>query len=248
MATKKSAPKKPRSPAESERPPSVEPKKLAKLSTRYRALLAQMHASLVSEKRGWDSYYEAVDEVVSKKLYVADGYENAKEWLTEHVAETERTALRYARVARLASPDEIAKYTATKIDLALSIRDAKAVADAKKKGVELERDPDEAKSIDLAAQRYSVARDGKKSTVDLEAVTTPELRAMLRSFGTRPKGPAPAMSDEATRAKRAFTETAGLESVSVEERDSTVTIRGFRPDQMRAVADVHRDAARTPKA
>ncbi|MBL8683849.1 MAG: hypothetical protein JNK05_32050 [Myxococcales bacterium] len=245
MATpKKSAKKKPRSTAGTKPVPFVDAKKISKLAARYRALLAQMHAALVSEMRGWDSYYEAVDEVVSKKLYVADGYENAKEWLQEHVDETERTALRYARVARLASPEEIAKYTATKIDFALSIRDAKEVAEAKKKGVELERDPDEAKSIDLAAQRYSVKRNNEKLTVDLEEVKTPELRAILRAFGTRPSRPEPSMSDEAARAKRAFSETAGLEGVTVEERDSTVTVRGFRPDQMGAVGDVLREASR----
>lgn len=218
-------------------------KKQSAIARVYQAMMQQMHVALVSEKRGWDSYYEAVDRVVSEKLYIADGYGSAREWLAEHVSDPERTALRYARVARLASPEEIAKYTPTKIDLALSIRDARAAKEAKKKGVELERSGS-TKGIDLAAQRYEVVRNDKRVKVDLEAARTPELRAILSSLSPASRKRKPRESAVCVALRAALGEGAAWEGVTVSERDSVLTISGFRPDQVKALAAVLSAAAR----
>lgn len=217
-------------------------KKESAIARSYRAQMQQMHSALVSEKRGWDSYYEAVDRVVSDKLYVADGYDSAREWLAEHVSDPERTALRYARVARLASPEEIAKYTPTKIDLALSIRDARAVREAKKKGVEIERGG-ASKPIDLVAQRYEVVRDDKRVKLDLEAARTPELRELLSSLSPASRKRKPSESAVTVALRAALSEDSAWEGVVVSERDSALTVSGFRPDQARALAAVLRAAA-----
>jgi quinol monooxygenase YgiN len=219
-------------------------KKQSAIARAYQAQMQQMHAALVSEKRGWDSYYEAVDRVVSEKLYVADGYDSAREWLAEHVSDPERTALRYARVARLASPEEIAKYTPTKIDLALSIRDARAAKDAKKKGVELERSS-ATKGIDLKAQRYEVLREDARVKVDLEEARTPELRAILGTFSSASRKRPPSESAVCVALRAALREGAEWEGVTVSERDSALTISGFRPDQVKALAALLSAAAKS---
>jgi hypothetical protein len=225
---KTASPKK-KKPLADKRPPSA-PEPDAKLRAKYAALRDEMATALRGEMRGWDRYWEAVATIIAERWYMFDGYRNAAEWIGAEMDVPLRTALRNTRVATVASPDEEAKYTPTKIDLALSLLDAKSAAKAARDGAK----PDAAReaNVDLAALRFDVERDGKKRKLALDEVTTDELRALLRR-STRKDGVTKArLRPTAQALADALAAHETLSDLALSERDGLIVLGGFRADQI----------------
>jgi hypothetical protein len=207
----------------------------AALKAEYRALKAEMATSLRGEMRGWDRYWEAVAKIVAEGWYLFDGYKNAAEWAAAELEVPLRTALRNTRIATVASPDEEAKYTRTKIDLALSILDAKTASAKKADGAAgaAARGARGARgAVDFAALRYQVTREGKKRTVTLDQVTTDELRALLRTTARKGKVTERRLGRTAQALLEALSEHETLSELALSERDGLIVLGGFRADQI----------------
>lgn len=97
----------------------------------------------------------------------------------------------------------------------------------------------------LKAQRYEVLREDARVKVDLEAARTPELRAILASFSSASRKRPSSESAVCVALRAALREDDEWEGVTVSERDSALTISGFRPDQAKALAAVLSAAAKS---
>lgn len=233
---KPAAPKKrPKPPA----PPSALPKKAAasinKARVRYEALLREIDVASIDEHRGWDRKWEAAGEILAKKLFVFDDEAPvASQWVEKHLGETHRTAVRNARVAKIASPDEEKKYTVTKLDLAYTIELAKLGAAAKEKGVSWKA-PEAPIAVDFAKLRYEVERDGETHTVDLEEIRAEELRAIQRGDARNNGSNDARVSAFMKEVLSQLTKKKGLSNVSASERDNAFDFSHVRRDQFEAL-------------
>lgn len=240
MATAKRPKKKP----EATTAPAAEPSPSARRA--YAKLMAVIETAEVTEARGFDEKWEAIDEVRRKHYYVLDEETPSfVAWLKKHVGEPARSARRNLRVSAVASPAEIARYLPTKIDLALAIRDATERKGAKRspakapEGASLdERRP---APIDLAALRYEVVREKKRARVDLAEVTQQELEALLSertgSAEKKRRERDEQLSPTVATAKKALV-AAGLDEVVLAQHDQLVTIADVRVDQLAALGAV----------
>lgn len=206
----------------------------------YLALLDVIETAEVTEARGFDEKWEAVELVRAKHYYLFDD-ETPKFalWLKKHIGDPYRSAMRNLRVSHVASPAEIAKYTATKIDLALSIRDARE----KPKAPKSKAGPpsDVPRSIELAKERYDVVRDGKRVKATLDEAKQAELEAILSKLtGSADAARERAREKLSPRGARLakLIDDAGFDNIELEERDFTYTFRGARADQLTALGRV----------
>jgi hypothetical protein len=245
MATKTAPPKKQRKTAERPARASARAKSeaaagpLAVFATKlnaareeYARLLREIDDAARDEMRGWDRKWEAVATVLAKKYFLLDDdAPSAPAWVKKHTEDEYRTALRNARVAKLASPEEEKKYTVTKIDLAYTIDEARQREAAKNKGVEWAA-PASPRKLALAELRYTVERDGDDVSLGLDEVSVSELRALQRGDS------APSASASSATAKliaRAIRAQPALKNVTVAERDNELTLGKIRKDQVRAL-------------
>jgi hypothetical protein len=102
-------------------------------ATRWKKLRAVLESERRKEAGGFDTYWEAVGEILDAELYVAGGFETADDFLREVVKEPRRTAIRNIRVARYASPEQEVRYGTAILDAAIGYVEAKLGAPAKGK-------------------------------------------------------------------------------------------------------------------
>jgi hypothetical protein len=76
---------------------------------------------------GWDDRYEAIAAILEHEppLYLAGGYSTDLEFIKQVVHEDKTSLYRNLRVAKYASPDEIERYTVSRLDLAIAIVETK---------------------------------------------------------------------------------------------------------------------------
>lgn len=170
--------------------------------------------------------------VLEKKLFLLDDEApTAPLWVKKHTSDDYRSALRNARVATVASPEEEKRFTTTKIDIAIGIELKKQATAASKAKVAF--DPKKAaEKIALSKLHYNVVRDGKKRSLDLEAITPNELRAIAtgKPVGEqRPKAPA---SEEAKKVEKRVRANKRLNGVTVSEGDNDLAFGKVRFDQV----------------
>lgn len=133
----------------------------------------------------FDERWEAVAEILDHDppLYLAGGFATAREFLAAELGETERTARRYVRVARFASPVEEARYGVSKLDAVLAFLEARA-------GKPFGRLP-----VDFQRLRIPVRRDERPRRLTVASASVEEVRsatrALLRSSGGAAPGTAP---------------------------------------------------------
>jgi len=107
--------------------PGITVKVDAKLKKTYDALVAVIGRSSRTEMEDFDRRWEAAGAIVDHDppLYVVGGHRNAAEFYRAVMKEEPRTAARYVRVARYASPRDEQTYGVAKLDAALGYIEAK---------------------------------------------------------------------------------------------------------------------------
>lgn len=91
----------------------------------YEALLAEIADADRDEKHGWDRKYEAIGEVLDKKLFLLSAHGTAQRWCAATLGETYRSVVRNVRVARYCSPEDEHDYGTAKLDAVLTYLDAR---------------------------------------------------------------------------------------------------------------------------
>lgn len=205
-------------PAAKPRPAKVEVTVDRALARRWKALSAEMVAAKRRESGGFDAYWETVGEILDHDppLYLAGGCATAREFLAKHVGESERTARRMVRVARVASPNDESRYGVSKLDAALTLLEAQ--------GVELGRGR---LPVDFARVRVDVKRDGKAERVALADATVEEVRTAARALQRKARKVAPKASPVVRAIGSALAKVPALRAVSVHHAHETVTVKGI---------------------
>jgi hypothetical protein len=123
------------------------------------------------ESAGFDVYWESVSAIIDHvpPIYLAGGYDSATDFIERHLEEKERSARRWMRVARYASPANLAHYGPSKLDAALSLLEA---AGNDLSGGRL--------PIDFAHLKVVVERDGQSLRVALDAASVDEVVAAVK--------------------------------------------------------------------
>lgn len=192
----------------------VDPK-LKRLWDETRAAIA--HA-LGQGATAFDELWEAVGRAVAHEppLYVLGGYASPREFFREELHEEERTARRYIRVAKFATPKEEATYGVAVLDAAIGYLEAKgghAVEGALPVAFERLRIP-------LVA---SGARDGRAASVPLAEATVAQINAATRALASAAKkkpGPTSALRDALLGAMKA---DQALAAIAVHEANGFVS-------------------------
>ena len=182
----------------------------AKLAALYERSLGAIGAATARGMSAFDERWEAADAILSHDppLYVVGGFKDAREFFREVMHEEPRTAFRWVRVARYASPREEERFGPTLLDAAISYMEAKLgpVED----------------SLPVAFDRLKlpVVRGGTERKVPLADCTVLEVVAATRKL-RKPK------ATGRNRAADAFVQSLGkvgsLAGVQVRERGGLVT-------------------------
>jgi hypothetical protein len=201
----------------------------------YEALMAEVEDAELDSQRGWDRLWEATRTIVRKKLFLLEeDTPTAQAWVRKHTGELYRTAQRNMTVAALSSPSEQRKFKVTKIGLAYAIDEAQREARAKKNKQEYVA-PETPPKLDLASLRYDVERNGKQTRLSLTAVTSEELRAILRAIRRGSKSAKPTYGPLAKRLVERLSEDRKLDHVRVVEREGALSLSGIRAEHLRAL-------------
>ncbi len=189
------------------------------------AALRIVRKSAKGEATSFDERWEAVADIIDHEppLYLAGGFATAKEFLAAELGETERTARRYMRVARFASPVEEARYGVSKLDAVLAFLEARA-------GKPFGRLP-----IDFKRLRIPVQRDQRSRRLTVVSASVEEIRSatrlLLRSSGKPAPGSAPLV-----RAVVAALGTGRLGEVRVRLAGGKLSFSGVPADALPAFA------------
>lgn len=133
----------------------------------YAEAIRALERATAEGAKSWDVRYEAIGDIVEHEppLYLAGGYSTETDFFAQVVQENRQSVYRNMRVAKYANPDEIEKYTTSKLDLAITS------VETKNGGPLKGRNP-----IDFAKLRFAFKRDGKTVTKSMNDVVVSELR------------------------------------------------------------------------
>lgn len=178
----------------------------------------------------FDVLWETVSEIIDHDppLYLAGGFATAGAFLTEHLGETERTARRWMRVARYASPAEEARYGVSKLDAVI------AYIEAKSGGALQGRLP-----VAFEKLKIPVERDGKSVQVPLDEATVDAVEAATRKLRRAEKKPPRAASPALVAITRALSK-GKLRGVSAKISGGKLMLGAVPLDALRDLADALR--------
>ncbi len=203
------------------------------LKARWQEQIARLLEAKRQGAGAFDELWEAVGEIVDHDppLYLAGGFSTARQFLAKYVAEDERTARRFVRVALYASPVEEARYGVSKLDATLTLLDAKNGGPPKR------RIP-----VDFEKLRIPVQRDGQTSTLPLLDATVDEVRAATRKLLREAGRPHPKASPVVLALAKTL-RTGRLKSIGIHFARGKITLSGIPLDALdellRALARVH---------
>lgn len=193
------------------------------LEKKWKELLSTLREAKRKGAGSFDVQWETVGAIIEHDppLYLAGGHSTIRDFLEKHVGEDERTARRFLRVAKYASPNEEVKYGVSKLDRAIAYVEAKAGGPAK------ERLP-----IAFEKLKVPVERDGKTSLILLEQATVEEVEAATRKL-TRASEKAPLVkASPLVRAVTAELKSKPLQGVTVRISGGKLFLGAIPPESL----------------
>lgn len=165
----------------------------------------------------FDELWEAVAQVVEHDppLYVLGGYGSAAEFFVEVLQEKERTAQRFIRVAKYATPTEEAKYGTTVLDAALAYIEATT-------GGELSGPL----PIAFERLRIPVERGGKTVRLPLGEATAEEILQAARAVASSKGKPRSSSNPVEVTLRKALGGNAATRAARATVRGAVVTFSG----------------------
>ena len=211
MATKKKTSTKP-TPKKNAPPPDIPVRVDAKLKKAYDSLVAVISSSAHTEMEDFDRRWEAAAAILDHDppLYVFGGHRDQDEFFRKVMKEEPRTARRYVRVAKFASPRDEETYGIAKLDAVLGYVEAKL-------GKPLAHPP-----LPVALDKLRIPTpEGTKS---IETATIEQIAAATTKLkGAASRRPSTA-TEKALKAKLGG--VASLKRVDVTERNGFVSFVG----------------------
>lgn len=188
-----------------------------KLKKQWDETLGVIQKAKAQGADAFDELWEAVARVVEHDppLYVIGGYGSPKEFFEDVLQEKERTARRFMRVARYASPHEETKYGTTVLDAALAYIEATT-------GGELSGPL----PIAFERLRIPVVRGGATVRLSLEEATAEEISKAARSVASTRGKPRTRPNPVETTLRKALDGNAATKPTRATVRGETVTFSG----------------------
>jgi hypothetical protein len=188
------------------RPAKVEVTVDRALKDRWVALLAKLEDAKREGAGAFDVQWETVGAIVEHEppLYLAGGFATVRDFLEKHVGENERTARRFIRVAKYASPAEEAKYGVSRLDRAIAYVEAKAGGPAKGR-------------LPVAFDKLEVPVEvgGKTTMVPLDKAQVLDIEAATRKLVRAGEEAAPAKASPLVKAVVAQLKSKALHGITV---------------------------------
>lgn len=134
----------------------------------YLAAILALTATKVAGAKAFHKRYELVAEIIEHRppLYWAGSYSTEVEFFTAELEESAQSVHRNIRVVKLATPEEIARYTATKLHFAIVYFEAQTKTPVTERG-----------QIDFEALRVPVKRKGKTMKLPIDKASYSEIIA-----------------------------------------------------------------------
>lgn len=198
-------------------PRDVKVKVDGKLKKQWDETLGVIRKAKAQGADAFDELWEAVARVVEHDppLYVIGGYGSPKEFFEDVLQEKERTARRFMRVARYASPHEEAKYGTTVLDAALAYIEATT-------GGELSGPL----PIAFERLRIPVSRGGNTVRLSLEEATAEEISQAARAVAAKKGKPRAPANPVEQALRKALDDNAATKPARATVRGETVTFSG----------------------
>lgn len=177
----------------------------------WTAALRELREGGRDSASGFDRRYESLGRILehAPPLYLAGGYATARDFLkAEMPGESERSVMRWVRVARFASPADEVRYTVSKLDAVIVYLEKLA-------GKPLHKLP-----VALEALRVPIARGAKKARASLADASVAEIRAAARALDRDKRANVPKEAKALAAALRA----AKLPEVSVRVQSGKIWI------------------------
>jgi len=219
----KAAKAKPGQPGKVAQPAKVEVTVDRALKDRWEELLAKLTDAKHEGAGAFDVQWETVGAIVEHEppLYLAGGFSTIRDFLEKHVGENERTARRFIRVAKYASPAEEAKYGVSKLDRAIAYVEAKAGGPAK------ERLP-----VAFDKLRVPVESGGKTTLLPLEKAKVEEIEAATRKLLRVGDKAAPAKASPLVKVVAAQLKSKSLQGVTVRVNGGKLFLGAIPPESL----------------
>lgn len=184
-----------------------------KLKAKWDKLSAAIDRALAEGSASFDSLWESVGDVIDHDppLYVLGGYASAAEYLEQHLHQQPRTAFRWIRVARYATPSDETRYGTSVLDAVLGYLEASSGP--------LKR----ALPIDFSRLKIPAERDGKTVKLPVEALTLTEINAATKALAPTPGRSRASAAHKVLRSALATSKK--LSAVQVQEQDGTASFR-----------------------
>lgn len=185
----------------------------ATLKKLYAETLHRLNEATNEGAKSWDHRYEAIAEILEHEppLYLAGGFATDADFLAKQVKENRQAVYRNIRVAKYANPEDIERFTAARLDLAISF------VETKNGGPLKGRTP-----IDFERLHFPFKQDGKRISKNLADITVVELRAaiaLLKGHQTNSKNASPI-----ARALGAAIKKTGVKGVTASVSKKLVTL------------------------
>ena len=205
------------------RPAKVEITVDRALKDRWAALLAKLEDAKREGAGAFDEQWETVGAIVEHEppLYLAGGFATVRDFLEKHVGENERTARRFIRVAKYASPAEEAKYGVSRLDRAIAYVEAKAGGPAK------ERLP-----VAFDKLKVPVEVGGKTTLVPLEKAQVADIEAATRKLLRAEDDAAPAKASPLVKAVIAQLKSKPLHGITVRASGGKLFLGAIAPESL----------------
>jgi len=196
----------------------------------YIAAMLALTATKAAGARAFHRRYQLVAQIVDHRppLYWAGSYATEVEFFKSELEESVQSVHRNIRIVKLATPEEIAQYTATRIHFAIVYVEAKTKQTVTERG-----------AINFKALRIAIKRDGRPMNLPIDKVSYSEI-SEATALLTDPTKKTP--KTEVAKEVEAAIKRAGVKSVKATVTKTKFSMRGSLSDLnavCRALADVN---------
>ena len=177
------------------------------------AALQALAAASAAGAVAWNKKYEAVDSIIQHvpPLYMAGGFATDAAFCDGMLQETQQSVLRNIKIARLATPAEIAKFSVTTLKYAIAYVEAKTKALITHRG-----------AIDFETLKIQFKHGDKTVSRSLQTATREELLEAIGQLSGRAK---PAKQSPAAKAAVAAVKDAAVEGVQATATKTQLVLR-----------------------
>ncbi len=179
----------------------------------YQAALQLLASATAAGAVAWHRRYEAVATIVehTPPLYMAGGFATDAAFFSTILQEGRSSVIRNLKVTKLATAAEVARFTASKLSLAITYVEARDKAPVTRRG-----------DIDFEKLKIQFKRGDKVITRTLEKITRPEFLEAIGEQTGRVRAP---KQSPLAKAAIATVKDAGVEGVEAKATKTQLVLR-----------------------